>query len=137
MAVKLRLRRLTTAKRPRYAVVATKRLAPNRVRVIERLGHYEPVQNQGKVTLKAERIRYWLRQGAQPSNKVRSILSTQGIAVGPGLTEDEVALDLELSRILSEVRESARVIATASQKIDHLLPITNEIAETYAHASND
>ena len=79
MAVKIRLRRLGRKKRPLYGVVAADTRSPRDGRFIEDLGRYSPMEEPATVTLNDERVLYWLEQGAEPSDTVRSILSRQGL----------------------------------------------------------
>lgn len=96
MAVKLRLRRMGRSKRPQYAVVAADGRSPRNGRFIEDLGRYEPLQEPASVSLKTDRVLYWLEQGAQPSETVRSLLSREGVLLSlhmrrKGATEEAVA----------------------------------------------
>ncbi|HUT54064.1 MAG TPA: 30S ribosomal protein S16 [bacterium] len=79
MAAVLRLSRAGTHKRPYYWVVATDKRMPRDGRYLEKLGTYDPLASQNAVTLKTERIIYWLDQGARPSDAVREILRGQGV----------------------------------------------------------
>lgn len=100
MAVKLRLRRLGRRKRPLYAVVAADERSPRDGRYIEDLGRYAPVQEPATVTLNQDRILYWLSQGAQPSDTVRSLLHKQGLMLthalrAKGTSEEDIASEVE------------------------------------------
>lgn len=72
--VKLRLTRIGGKKRPFFRVVATDSRAKRDGKFIEILGTYDPVQNPPDVHLRAERIKYWLSVGAQPSNTVQVLI---------------------------------------------------------------
>jgi small subunit ribosomal protein S16 len=48
--------------------------------VIETVGHYNPQTNPSSITIDEDRVRHWLAQGAQPTQTVRKLLRTQGIA---------------------------------------------------------
>jgi len=52
-------------------------------RFLEIVGHYDPRKNPAAVTLKTERIEYWMQHGAQPSQTVRSFLGKQKKAAEP------------------------------------------------------
>jgi small subunit ribosomal protein S16 len=80
MSVKIRLTRKGTKKRPFYRIVAADIESPRDGKFLERLGTYNPMVDPSAVTLKEDRIKYWLNEGAQPSTTVRSILKRQGIA---------------------------------------------------------
>jgi small subunit ribosomal protein S16 len=79
VAVKLRLRRMGRKKRPVFAVVAADSRFPRDGRYLEDLGRYEPLQETNLVSLKQDRVMYWLENGAQPSDTVRSLLSDEGV----------------------------------------------------------
>ncbi len=82
MAVKIRLKRLGRRHRSFYRVSAMDSRSPRDGRVIEELGWYDPLAKDAakQVSLKRERIEYWLSVGAQPSDTVRNLLTGQGIA---------------------------------------------------------
>lgn len=79
MAVKLRLQRHGRKKRPFYHIVAADSRSPRDGRFIEKIGTYDPLQEVEKVTLNFDRALYWVKVGAQPTDKVRSLLSSQGV----------------------------------------------------------
>ena len=80
--LKIRLQRIGRHKEPHYRVVtidATK--GPKSAQYIEELGSYNP--KAGAVTLKAERIQYWLSVGAQPSDTVHNFLVRNKVIDAP------------------------------------------------------
>lgn len=85
MAVKLRLRRMGRKKHPIYAVVATDERNPRDGKYIEDLGRYYAVDEPVRVELQRDRILYWLSQGAQPTDTVRSIFSRHGLMLAANL----------------------------------------------------
>ncbi len=78
--VKLRLKRMGAKKRPFYRIVAADSRAPRDGRFLETVGTYDPRQQPSAVTLKEDRVRYWLDNGAQPTETVRSILVRNDIS---------------------------------------------------------
>jgi small subunit ribosomal protein S16 len=78
--VAIRLARYGGKKKPFYRVVVTDKRRPRDGRFVEIVGTYNPLKKPAEVSLNAERIRYWLRCGAQPSETVRSFLRNQKIA---------------------------------------------------------
>ena len=78
MAVKIRLARHGAKKKPFYRIVVADGESPRDGRYLEKVGTYDPVLNPAKVTLEAERIRYWMDQGAKPSDTVRNLLKKEG-----------------------------------------------------------
>lgn len=82
MSVRIRMQRKGRKKRPFYRIVVADREAPRDGRFIELLGTYDPLQDPPAVRIKAERAQYWLGQGAQPSDTVRSLLRKEGLIGG-------------------------------------------------------
>lgn len=79
MAVKIRLARHGAKKRPFYRIVAADSESPRDGRFLEKLGTYNPLQNPAQVDLNVERVKYWIGQGAEPTDTVKSILKREGI----------------------------------------------------------
>lgn len=77
--VKIRLRRIGAPKQPAYRIVAADSHAPRDGRFLEILGHYNPRSEPVTLELKEERVRYWLSQGAQPTEAVVRLLKQKGI----------------------------------------------------------
>ena len=84
--VKIRMKRMGRRHRPFYRISAMDTRKPRDGRVIEELGHYDPIEkDEGKqVKLKEDRIRYWLEKGAMPSDTVRDLLKRNGIVAPNG-----------------------------------------------------
>jgi small subunit ribosomal protein S16 len=80
MAVKIRLTRKGTKKKPFYRIVAADIEMPRDGRFLELLGTYNPMVDPAAVTLKEDRINYWLGEGAKPSTTVQSILKREGLS---------------------------------------------------------
>lgn len=80
MAVKMRLTRMGTKKKPFYRIVIADSEARRDGRFIEIVGTYNPLKDPAEVTLKDERVRYWLGEGVIPSDTVRSLLKKNAIA---------------------------------------------------------
>ena len=76
----IRLSRIGKKKKPFYRVVVMDKRRPRDGRFVEIVGTYDPLKNPAEVKLNAERIKYWLGCGAQPSDTVRSFLRKQKIA---------------------------------------------------------
>jgi len=81
MAVKLRMTRMGRRHRPFFRINAVESRNPRDGRVIEKLGHYDPIEKDEskQVVLNTERIKYWLDNGAIPSDTVSQILLRVGI----------------------------------------------------------
>ena len=72
--VKIRLRRMGAKKAPYYRVVVADSRSPRDGRFIEELGIYDPMTDGEKLKLDVERVKYWISQGAQPTDTVRGLL---------------------------------------------------------------
>ena len=79
MALKLRLKRGGAKQRPFYRIVATDSRNPRDGRFIEVIGTYNPVPANYELKVDEEKALYWLNNGAQPTDTVKSLLSTKGI----------------------------------------------------------
>ena len=79
MAVKIRLARHGTKKRPIYRVVVADSESPRDGRFLEMVGTYNPLPNPAAVSLKKERVQYWMEQGAIPTDTVKSLLKKEGL----------------------------------------------------------
>lgn len=76
--VRLRLRREGKKKHPIYKLVAADMRSPRNGRFLEAVGQYDPHANPTKILVKENRVEYWLKKGAQPSDTVRSLLRRTG-----------------------------------------------------------
>lgn len=79
MAVKLRLKRMGAKKKPFYRVVAADARSPRDGKFIELVGTYNPVKEPAEVKINEEIALKWLRNGAEPTDTVRSLFKQQGI----------------------------------------------------------
>jgi small subunit ribosomal protein S16 len=78
MPVKIRLARRGAKKRPFYRIVVADSDSPRDGRFLETVGTYNPLQEPHEITIKPERVKYWMGQGAIPTNTVKSLLKKQG-----------------------------------------------------------
>ena len=79
MAVKIRMQRHGSKKRPFYFIVAANSTSPRDGKFIEKLGTYNPLTVPATIRINNERALDWLQKGAQPTNTVRRILSFKGV----------------------------------------------------------
>ena len=79
MAVKLRLTRMGSKKKPTYRIVATDSHRPRSGQYIELVGTYNPLTDPKTVTIKEEVAMKWLKNGAIPTDTVRNLFSEAGI----------------------------------------------------------
>lgn len=81
MAMKIRLARGGSKKRPFYSIVAADSRMPRDGRFIEKLGTYNPMlpkDSEERVKMNIERIKYWLSEGAQVTDRVSRMLEAAG-----------------------------------------------------------
>jgi small subunit ribosomal protein S16 len=82
MAIKIRLARGGTKKRPFYRIVASDSRMPRDGRFLEKLGIYNPLlakDSEDRVKMDVERVQYWLSQGAQPTDRISRFLEAAGV----------------------------------------------------------
>lgn len=79
MALKIRLSRGGSKKRPFYRIVVAEAASPRDGRYVERVGHYNPMvakDDETRLVVNGERISYWLGQGAQATERVQKLLAS-------------------------------------------------------------
>ena len=82
MAMKIRLARGGSKKRPHYAIVASDSRMPRDGRFIEKLGIYNPLlakDDENRVKMDLDRVKHWLGLGAQPTDRVARFLEAAGV----------------------------------------------------------
>ena len=79
MAVKIRMKRAGAKRKPFYRLVVADSSSPRDGRIIEQIGTYNPVSNPKELKVDEELALKWLAEGAQPSDTVRNLLTSEGI----------------------------------------------------------
>ena len=79
MAVRIRLSRKGSKKKPYYRLVAADSLSPRDGKFLEVLGTYDPKSNPAHVDLHKDKVSYWLERGATASVSATAILKSQGL----------------------------------------------------------
>ncbi len=81
MAVKIRMTRIGRRHRPFFRINAIESRAPRDGRILEKLGHYDPIlkDTDKQIVLDLERVKFWLDKGAVPSDSVSEILLRLGV----------------------------------------------------------
>jgi small subunit ribosomal protein S16 len=82
MALSIRLSRGGSKKRPYYRIVVADARSPRDGKFIEKIGNYNPLlakDSESRVVLDAERAKYWLQNGAQPTDRVARFLDAAGV----------------------------------------------------------
>ena len=75
MSVKIRLRRMGAKKAPFYRIVVADSRCPRDGRFIEEIGTYDPMAEGENIKVDLERAKYWISNGAQPTETVRGLLT--------------------------------------------------------------
>lgn len=79
MSVKIRLARFGSKKRPFYRIVAADSECRRDGRALEYLGFYNPLKEPVEINVNKDRVDYWLKNGAKPTDTVRSLLGKVGM----------------------------------------------------------
>lgn len=78
MAMKIRLTRMGSKKRPFYRIVALDSATRRDGRALEYLGYYNPMVDPAEIKVDMEKVKQWTDRGAQPSDTVKSLLKKAG-----------------------------------------------------------
>lgn len=120
MAVKIRLTRGGAKKRPYYRIVIANSRDPRDGRFIEQVGSYNPMlprEHEDRVKLKTERIQEWLKNGAQPTDRVARFLADAGLMERrpiPNQTKKSQPKAKAQER-LRKAEEAAKAVAEAAE----------------------
>ena len=79
MAVKIRLKRIGAKKNPYYRVVVADSRSPRDGKFIEEIGTYDPMAEPAVVKIDSDKASTWLKNGAQPTETVKSLLVKSGV----------------------------------------------------------
>jgi len=79
----IRLARFGARKKPTYRLVVIDKERARDSRAVEIVGHYNPVAKDKVVSIKHDRVEYWIRNGAQPSDTVARLLKSNPAAAAP------------------------------------------------------
>jgi len=107
MALKIRLARGGTKKRPFYHIVVADVRSPRDGRFIERLGTYNPLlakDAENRIVLNAERVQHWLSNGALPTDRVLRFLDAAGISKRPARNNPNKGLPGDKAKERAEER---------------------------------
>ena len=120
MAMKIRLARGGSKKRPFYSIVATDSRMPRDGRFLEKVGSWNPMlgkDNEKRVELNGERIQEWLAKGAQPTDRVLRFLAEAGIATRDARSNPEKAKPGKkaVERVKEREMKAAEAAAAAAE----------------------
>jgi small subunit ribosomal protein S16 len=117
VAVRIRMKKMGRKHRPFFRICAIDSRNPRDGRVLEELGTYDPMVSEAdaRALLKPERINYWLSVGAQPSDKVRTLIKKYG-ASGTHVEQQRTARErLALPRVVPEAGAPVYVLPTETE----------------------
>ena len=118
MALKIRLARGGSKKHPFYRIVVAEASSPRDGRFVERLGSYDPMvpkDHENRVSLKDERIKFWMSKGAKPTLRIHKILAAAGLLDAPIIREQPIKAAPGKKRLEreNEAKEAAEAPAEA------------------------
>jgi small subunit ribosomal protein S16 len=133
--LRIRLSRTGKKRQPSYRVVVAEKEAKRDGRVVERIGHYNPLTNPAEFKIDEDRALYWLSVGAQPSDAVRVLLNKQGtfdrlarLHAGESLD----ALVAEYKGVEAPVAEAAASVEAAPSLIERAREAAGAVVEAVA-----
>ena len=121
--LRIRLSRTGKKRQPSYRVVVAEKDAKRDGRVVERIGHYNPLTNPADFRIQEDRALYWLSVGAQPSDAVRVLLNKQGTfgrlaRLNAGESLDSFVAEYQGTPLPEAVAEPAAVAEAAPSLIE-------------------
>jgi len=130
MATKIRLARGGTKKRPFYRIVIADERAPRDGNFIEKVGNFNPMlpkDHKERLIFSKERIEYWLKVGAQPTERVQKFLAEHGLVDAPKVTEKtKQHLPKAKAQERMKQKEEASIKAEEEAKAAAAAPIVEE-----------
>jgi small subunit ribosomal protein S16 len=137
MAVKIRLQRHGSKKRPFYFIVVADARSPRDGKFIQKLGTYNPLTVPATVLVDRQKALDWLQKGAQPTDTVRRILSFKGVlylkhllrGVGLGLFDEATAME-KFTKWSAEhdAQVAKRQSANKKARMDRSVPVVKKVA---------
>jgi len=121
LPVKLRLTRMGKKKQPFYRIVAADSRTRRDGKYLEKIGHYNPLTDPADIVINEERAFYWLKNGAIPTDTVRSLFSRKGIMLKWHLMRagyDQARMEEEIKKWeLLQLEKRKRAEALAAQRL--------------------
>ena len=138
MALKIRLARGGSKKHPFYRIVVAEASSPRDGRFVERLGSYDPMvtkDHENRVSLKDERIKFWMSKGAKPTLRVHKILAAAGLLDAPIIREQPIKAAPGKKRLERENEAKEAAEAPAEETPAAEAPAEETPAEAPAEAA--
>ena len=133
MALKIRLSRGGSKKRPFYRIVVAEAAAPRDGRYVERVGHYNPMvpkEHENRLSVNSDRVKFWMNKGAQPTDRVHKLLALADILKAPEIREQpkKSAVGKKRAEREAEAAEAAAE-AQAEEALAEEVPVEEASAE--------
>lgn len=135
--LRIRLSRTGKKRQPSYRVVVAEKESKRDGRVIERIGHYDPLPNPAVFQIKEDRALYWLSVGAQPSDAVRILLEKQGTIgrlarLHAGESLDGLVAEYRGENPVAVAQPAVAVEAAAPTAVEQVADTVGGVAEAIA-----
>lgn len=138
--LKIRLSRRGKKRQPSYRVVVTDVNSKRDGRIVERIGHYNPLTDPAEFAIQEDRALHWLSVGAQPTDAVRRLLDKQGtydrlsrMHAGESLE----VLAAEVSGAVVAAPEAVEEVAEAEETVEEDESIVEQVVETVAEVASE
>jgi len=118
MALKIRLARGGAKKRPFYRIVVAEASAPRDGRYVERIGHYNPMvpkDDEQRLLVNGERVKFWMERGAKPTERVQKLLASVQLAEPVALREQPLKSAPGKKRAEREAAEAEAAAAAVEE----------------------
>jgi small subunit ribosomal protein S16 len=130
--LRIRLSRTGKKRQASYRIVVAEKDAKRDGRIVERIGHYNPLDNKNPYSIQEDRALYWLKSGAQPSDAVRVLLNKQGTLarlerLHAGESLEALVAEYEGVTLPAAVPAAAAVAAAPAAETE--VPLTAAVAE--------
>src|SRR5919202_1652896 len=143
MAVKIRLQRHGSKKRPFYFIVVADARAPRDGKFIQKIGTYNPLTVPATIQLDRQKALEWLQKGAQPTDTVRRILSFKGVlylkhllrGVKLGLFDEPTAYK-KFEQWQAEHEQKVAARRDSHKKARAITPIVKRVEDAPAEGGN-
>ena len=139
MAVRIRMKKMGRRHRPFFRICAVDGRAPRDGKMIEELGHYDPMvpETDARALLNGERIDYWLSVGAQPSDKVKVLIDKYGTN-GTHLEQQRQALErVKLNKPTAPPPRAVPKPKVEAPKVEEQPAAEESAAEAQAEAATE
>ncbi len=139
MAVRIRLARAGSKKRPFYRIVAADQRAPRDGRYIEKLGTYNPMlpkDHAERVVINSDRVNHWVSVGGQMTDRVARLLSVQQLCATPAIPS-QTKQSKPKAKALERIREKEEAAKAAAEAAAQAAEEAKAAAEAPAEEASE